>query len=377
MKKFLKVFIIILFLLSVIIWVTGYSYLFKTLVYTFPNIDDLTIFEKREIPNGAVQEWPLSSRYNKIQLPEETDAENLRNESVAYLIVQHDSIIYEQYWDGYDKQSESNSFSMSKSIVGLLTGIAVEEKLLSLEDPVGKYIPSFNTPENSSLRVIDLLTMTSGLNWVESYSNPLSKTTEAYYGKHLEEQVKSLKVIQKPGSVYSYKSCNTLLLSMVIAKATGITVSEYASEKLWKPLGASQAAYWSLDNENGIEKGYCCFYSSARDFARIGQLLLDSGKWHGKQIISWDYLKRSVTPIMTPDETGAPVDFYGWHWWITTIDEKPVYYARGILGQYIIVIPDIDMVVVRLGKKRGEKLPGNRYSDMITYTTGALSAAKK
>jgi CubicO group peptidase (beta-lactamase class C family) len=238
-------------------------------------------------------------------------------------------------------------------------------------------LPAFNTPENSSLKIINLLNMTSGLNWDETYSDPFSKTTEAYYGSQLGKQMSTLKVIRAPGTELSYKSCNTMLLSMVVAKATGKTISEYASEKLWKPLGATNAAYWSLDDKDGIEKGYCCFYSTARDFARIGQLMLDTGKWNGQQIVPRGFAIKSITPVMIPDESGQPADYYGLHWWITNIDNHAIYYARGILGQYIICIPEEDMVVVRLGKKRGTKVPGNRYSDMVEYTIGAIAAYGK
>ena len=125
-------------------------------------------------------------------------------------------------------------------------------------------------------------------------------------------------------------------------------MSEYASEKLWQPLGAEHPALWSTDKNNGNEKAFCCFNSNARDFARIGQLMLDSGKWKGMPIIDSAFYVQSVTACNIPDDDGLDCDYYGYQWWIRP--EFPgVFYARGILGQYIIVIPSKKTVLVRLG----------------------------
>ena len=113
-----------------------------------------------------------------------------------------------------------------------------------------------------------------------------------------------------------YKSGDTELLGLVIEKATGRSLSDYASEKLWQPLGAEHPALWSMDKENGNEKAFCCFNSNARDFARIGQLMLDSGKWKGNTIIDSAYYVQSVTACNIPDEDGLPCDYYGYQWWI-------------------------------------------------------------
>ena len=141
-------------------------------------------------------------------------------------------------------------------------------------------------------------------------------------------------------------------MGLILEKVTGKPLSEYASEKLWKPLGAEHPAKWSTDKKNGHTKSYCCFNSNARDFARIGQLMLDSGKWKGSEIISPDYYQKSITACAINDENGSSCSYYGYQWWL--VPYKPgVFYARGILGQYIIIIPEKHIVVVRLGEKRG------------------------
>jgi CubicO group peptidase (beta-lactamase class C family) len=249
--------------------------------------------------------------------------------------------------------------------------------LFSLDDSVGKFIPEFKEGENGKLKVRHLLMMSSGLNWNESYSSLFSQTTEAYYGSKLKDLVTHLKVVEEPGKTFRYMSCNTVLLSMIIAETSGMSISDYAAQKLWTPLGATQPAYWSLDHFEGLEKSYCCFYSSARDFAKVGKLYMDTGRWNGKNLVPYEFVKESLSPINCIDDSGKQVDYYGFHWWLMTLGTHSIFYARGIYGQYIIVIPDERIVIVRLGKQRSEKTAGNHYTDMIAYTEGVLRAFGK
>ncbi len=363
---------IIIISIMIAIWISGYTYIYKTLIYTYPGIDDISIFSTRIVKDNNPQEWPVSTQYNKVALPHDLTLELENNESVAFLVIKNDSVIHEQYWDNYNKNSLSNPFSATKSIVGVLTGIAIGEGLISDDDAVGKYIPEFNSGENSKLKIRHLLTMSSGLNWDESYSSLFSLTTEAYYGTNLNQLITNLKVVVEPGKTFRYMSCNTVLLAMIVSKASGMTISAYAEQKLWNPIGASQPAYWSLDHNEGLEKSYCCFYSTARDLAKVGKLYLDSGIWNGQRIVPADFVRESLTPNNCLDENGHPVDYYGYQWWLTAIDDHKIFYARGILGQYVVVIPDKKIIFVRLGKKRGEKTGNNQYTDMISYTKGVL-----
>ncbi|MCL2155543.1 MAG: serine hydrolase, partial [Leptospirales bacterium] len=163
------------------------------------------------------------------------------------------------------------------------------------------------------------------------------------------------------GVRHRYQSGVTELLSLIVANAVGTTLSEYASEKLWTPIGAEHDALWSLDRDNGIEKAYCCFNTNARDFARIGQLILNKGKWNGKQVISEKFINEATTPAvwLKDGDTERNVDFYGYQWWRLVRNGIEVKYARGIQGQYIFVIPEKKMVVVRLGHKREVKIENN------------------
>jgi CubicO group peptidase (beta-lactamase class C family) len=356
MKKFLRIFfisiLVLVALFSVFAVATGRTYLFKAVWYNFADIDDYKVFTNNTVVTGEAQPWNISAAYNTATVP--GDLKQLLDQlsSVAVVVIKNDSLLYEQYWQGYNDSSHSASFSVAKSITSLLVGCALKDGAIkSLEEPVGNYIPEFKEGEKAKVRIVDLLTMSSGSNWDESYANPLSVTTELYYGGDVYKTATGVKIIDPPGKVHLYKSGDTQLLGLLLEKATGKSLSAYAAEKLWKPLGAQHPALWSTDQADGHEKAYCCFNSNARDFAKIGQLMLDSGRWKGTEIIPLDYYLKSISACMLPDRYGQNCDYYGYQWWIVPRSNGN-FYARGILGQYIIVIPEKRMVIVRLGKKR-------------------------
>ncbi len=381
LKKIGKWFLIILVVLNLAIIVTGNMHLYRAIGNTYlkgrggPSIDEYVIFESREVANGTHISWNHSKQYNSKQISAEALKEFESMESVAYVIIKNDSIVHEQYWDGYGEDSYTNSFSMAKTFVSILIGIAIDEgKIKSVDQPVGDFLPEYAIGENAKLTIEQVLTMSSGVNFDESYANPFAYPAKAYYGKDLTELTFSYSVKEEPGKVFKYLSGNTVLLGFVLEKATGKKLSDYASEKLWAPLGAKNKALWSLDHENGEEKSYCCFNSNAPDFARIGELFLDSGKCNGRQIVSQEYVANSIKLADLVDVNGNKQQKYGYAWWIIpNYQGHYIYYARGILGQYILCIPDKKMVVVRLGKKREKQLPTEDHpKDVYTYIDEAL-----
>ncbi|MCP2043226.1 serine hydrolase [Pontibacter sp. HSC-36F09] len=358
-KRFGIGFILVLGLAAAWLHMADKNYVYKALYHNFADIDDNLIFHQRKIEAAETpQPWPLATNYNQLSPPKELQQLHEQLESVAFVVVQRDSLLYEQYWDGYSEESLSNSFSVAKSIVSILVGIALQEGAIqSIDQPVGYFLPEFKEGAKAKVTIRHLLWMSSGLNWDESYANPLSVTTEAYYGSDLKKVVRRLEAVEEPGRKFSYKSGDTQVLGFVLEAATGQNLADYAEEKLWRPLGAEQKAEWSIDHPLGNEKAYCCFFSNARDFARIGQLYLQNGVWQGDTLVSPEYVQASITPSgLTDANTGKPTTHYGYQWWLLP-DYKGqfVFYARGILGQYIIVIPEKELVIVRLGKKRGER----------------------
>lgn len=354
-KRILRVLALFILVFSLFAWISGRTYLFKAAYYNFAKIDDYKHFTNNTVATGNFQPWQVSKQYNKAVLPDTLTnlLENLK--SVGLLMIKNDSIVFEKYWDGYSDSSLSGSFSMAKSITSLLIGVAIKEgKIKSVQESVGDFLPEFKEGEKAKLKIIDLLTMSSGTNWDESYINPLSVTAELYYGADAYKTATGVKMVKQPGSIHEYKSGDTQLLGLLLEKATGSSLSDYAAQKLWQPLGAAHPALWSTDHEAGNEKAYCCFNSNTRDFARIGKLMLDSGKCKGVPIIDSDYYARSITPCGITDNTGKACDYYGYQWWIDP-EHKQIFYARGILGQYIIVIPSKKIIIVRLGKRTAIK----------------------
>ncbi|MBK0401356.1 serine hydrolase [Adhaeribacter sp. BT258] len=360
------------------IYFSGKTYVYRALYYNFAGIDDNRIFEERLIPAADPQPWPVGSNYNRKPLPGEFNYNLQELETAAFLVICHDSIRQEHYWNGYGPQSKTNSFSVAKSVVSMLVGVALKEgRIKSLDQPVSEFLPEFKNGGKEKITIRHLLAMSSGLDWDESYSNPLSMTTEAYYGQDLKALINRQEVETDPGKTFHYKSGNTQILAMVLEAAAGQKLADYAATRLWQPLGAEQTAEWSLDKENGTEKAYCCLYSNARDFARLGQLYLKNGIWKGDTIIDPAYVQESLTPTGLKDElTGAKGDFYGYHWWlIPNYKNFKAFYARGILGQYIIVIPEKEMVIVRLGEKRGQK-KGMHLQDVYDLIDAGLGVCK-
>ncbi len=354
----------ILLIVALVLAVLGITYfclpyyLRRALVYQNVNIDDYKIFDNRIIKAGTPQAWAVDADCNKKQISAEDMTQIEKYRTIAFLVIKDQKIKYEKYWDGYSEVSYSNSFSMAKSIVSLMIGIAIEEgKIDSVNQKVGDFLPQFKNGNNSQLTIKQLLTMSADLDWDESYSSATSITTKAYYGNNVSDLALARQVVKESGKLFNYQSGSTQLLALIVNKATGKNISEYCSEKIWQLVGAEHDAQWCLDHENGMEKAYCCFNSNARDFARFGQLLLNRGKWNDKQIVSESYLNQALTPasnLIDPADNSS-VDFYGYQWWMLKYKGKQVYYMRGILGQYVFVIPELNTVIVRLGHERSSE----------------------
>ncbi len=335
---------------------SGKTYLFKAAYYNFSAIDDYTIFKNNTVAKAKLEKpWPLANQYNKQAYPDSLNnlLEELR--TVGVLMIKNDSILFEKYWDGYSDSSLSGSFSVAKSITSILIGVAIKEgKIKSVNQAVGEFIPAFAEGDKAAVKIKDLLTMSSGTDWNESYWNPLAVTAEAYYGSDLVKTATEVKMDTQPGTFHKYKSGDTQLLGLILEKVTGKKLSEYAAEKLWQPLGASHDALWSTDGTNGNTKAFCCFNTNARDFARIGKFMLDSGKINGVPVIDSAYWKQSITACNIKDEKGLDCIYYGYQWWIDP-QHPEIFYARGILGQYIIAIPSKKIVIVRLAHKASKE----------------------
>ena len=347
---------------NLFIILSGRYYLYDGIAKTYlrgesgPGIYDLDLFAKTNIqPQKEHFQWKTHPKKNSYDWKTDEIAYHENWGTTAFLVIHKDSILYEKYWGEHNEKTVSNSFSASKTILALLVGIALDEgKIKSLDEPIGNYIPEFRTLGRQKITIRHLLQMASGLDWEESGSNPISEAAEGYFTSDLHALVTRQLVVEEPGKNFNYQSGNSQLIGILLAKATKMTLSQYMETRLWKPIGASASAYWSMDQENGIEKSFCCFYATARDYALLGRLLLNKGRWGNKQLISSKFMNELIaTPPLKMDE-GTPNQRYGLHTWTYLNKGNPVHYFRGFRGQYILTIPKDNLIIVRLGMKREE-----------------------
>ncbi len=380
-KRWIKIVVLIL-MAGVFVYLCLPTYMQKAFIYWYPDISDTYIFASNTVHKAdSCWEWPVASDVNAYRM-DEAEKDYLKEYgTVAYLVIQNDTIRQEEYWEDWTPHKISNIFSATKSVVALLVGIAYDEGYIeSLDDRVSKYLPEFEAGDRITVR--NLLTMSSGLDWDESYAALVSKTTQAYYGDAIRELILDLKVVEEPGKKYAYKSGDTQLLSFVLEAALRrgevSTISDYAEQKLWKPLGAAEDALWNLDRKGGDEKTYCCFNTTARDLARLGRLMLNHGNWNGRQIISEAYLHEAVTPASyLENEFGdGPLDYYGFQIWIMSYRGMRFPVFRGLGGQYMYVIPQKNAIVIRLGHKRSDEYVRELTVDMTGYLDIAMKILK-
>jgi CubicO group peptidase (beta-lactamase class C family) len=364
----------------------GKTYVYTAVLHQAPNIDDLDLFPLRTVAASPdATPWPKALDYNQGEYPAALTRVLEEFGTTQFLVIQNGEIKFERYWDGYAPDDESrsyknsNSFSAAKSIVSILIGAALKDgHIQSLDQKVAEYVDSFNNGAKADITIRQVLQMASGLDFMEAYNKPVSDTTEAYYGDDLVGLIDRLGIEEIPGTTWRYKSGDTQVLAMVLMAATDKSLSQYASEALWSKIGATEDAHWSLDKENGVEKAYCCFYSNARDFARIAQLYMNAGKTpSGEQIVTAEYVQQSVVPNGIPaDGEQAPSHWYGYQWWIMQHEGHPIFYARGILGQYVMAIPDLDVIIVRLGHERSETKINRHPIDVYGILDGVFELLK-
>ena len=380
MKKLLKRIILVLVLVIAVLYITDTDYLLKAVrtIYLTGHstayLEDYNKFDNQPIDIGTPQPWPIHVDYNTVEETESLKKINETNGTIAYVIIKNDSVWFENYYDGFDKDSKSNSFSMAKSYVSGLMGKAIEEGYIkSLDQPVSDFFPEFSEGLAAKMTVGDLSSMSSGTNWDEAYYSPLSITTRAYFDDDLEKVILGLKVVDEPGTKYKYASGDTQLLAMVIEKATRKKLYNYLEESFWKPLGCENQTLWQVDSEaHDLVKAYCCIASNAKDFARFGKLYKDYGKWNGKQILDSVFVTKSIKPRFKESPE------YGYGWWLKQQNGKDFFMMRGHLGQYVIVEPNDNIIIVRLGHSKGSNVEIASFtSDITTYINEAYKMLEK
>jgi len=352
----------------ILLYIFDYDYILrgvKVVYFTGHNtafIDDHPYFENDIIEKGNTPSpWPIHEDYNAINETKKLTSVNKDWGTIAYVIIKNDSIWFEKYYDGFNENSKTNSFSMAKSITTSLLGKAIMDGYIEdLNQPVSDFYPEYDYAKTT---VGDLASMASGLDWIELYTNPFCITARANYDNDLAETILNQKVVKTPGIEFEYLSGSTALLGMVIQKATDKPLAKYLSESFWKPLGTTNDALWQLDDkEHRLAKAFTSISSNAKDFARFGKLYKDHGKWGGKQLLDSAFVTKSITPRF------AESPEYGYGWWLKDIGNKHFFMMRGHLGQYVFVEPNDNIIIVRLGhRKSPDEAVGAFTNDITVY----------
>ena len=378
MTKIFKWVFIIFASLIALIYAFNIEYLIKgvrTIYLTGNNtafISDYEYFDNREIKSVNPQPWALHKKYNMISESDTLKKLNIDGKTKSFLVIKNDSILFEKYYDGHSKNSLSNSFSVAKSIVTSMMGRAIMEgKIKGLDQPVSDYFEQYKSGLASEITVGDLAAMSSGMDWSEKYYSVINITSESYFTDDLRSVILRQKIIDKPGQSFRYSSGDTQLLGMVIEKATGLSLTEYLTEKFWKPMGAENTALWQLDSdEYGMEKAYCCIASTARDFARFGKLYINKGMWGDQVILDSSFVELATKPVFEKSP------YYGYGWWLYNYEGKKVFTMNGHRGQFVISFPEENIIIVRQGDYNERGRVSNGEGDLYKYISEGYKLAK-
>ena len=397
-QRFLLVLGIAAVLLGVV-WLSPYGYLIKGVKLTYligeksANYLDYKGFETREVANdpSRVSQMVISQDAQSVELSAKLSEMLQRTKSGSYLVFRNDTLVCERYFEPVADSIITNSFSMAKTITCLMFQKAIEEgKVASWDEPVRKYLPWVGkasvekgeavngvSPEQmeanaQALTLRHLITMSAGLLWNESYQSPLGITAKAYYGSDIEGTMREIPVVVKPGTQFEYQSGATQLLGLILEQVTGKHLAELASDWLWKPLGMEAPALWSLDKAEGRELNFCCFNARARDFGRLGLFVMHNGRsMEGNQQVDSSFLSMARTPFASNGKVLTP--YYGHSFWIGSVDGIDFQYFQGMKGQYIVLIPSKNMVVVRTGHGTVKAADGGKVYDCVkTYVREAV-----
>jgi len=292
------------------------------------------------------------------------------------VVIRRRAIVAERYEPGRDERSFAGSWSVAKSFTSAVVGIAIGQGLIpSADAPMTDYLPDWAGTPKASIKLRHVLNMASGLRWQESY-DPATTTTSDVIGMVLTNDAlgyaASREVANPPGTVFNYSSGDTMLVSGVLERATGKSAGEFATANLFTKIGMSPTDWWRDGHSRTLT--YCCLDTPTREFAKLGLLFLERGQWAGTQVIAESWIDESTAP--SPSFEG-----YGYFWWLIgrTNSNIPAdtYAARGVDGQFIYVIPSLQIVVVRNGHY--DKHPGDSLADpnlVSVYPPSGLSEGR-
>lgn len=276
------------------------------------------------------------------------------NDTTSIIVVHGDKVVYEQYFNGYDRDSINTSFSTVKSIDSIMIGMAIDDGFITSEtQPISDFIPEFKNKEFGGITIKDLLMMRSNIKYQEG-GLWFGDNAKTYYYPDLRDlALNHMENDKDYNGEFLYNNYHPLLLGIILERATGMSVSEYFRQKIWDKIGAESDASWSLDSEiSGFEKMESGLNFKSIDFVKIGSMLLHRGKWNGETLVSEAWLDRSI--ISRETLPGSPIGYQ--YMWYSFENGKGGYdyFAHGNHGQYLYISPENDTVIVRTGEEEGE-----------------------
>ena len=309
---------------------------------------------------------------------DDLDAFLTETQTQALLVIKDDQIVLERYVNGWQRDSMVTSFSVAKSFVSTLVGIAIEEGAIhSLDDPITAYLPELveRDPRFEQITVRHLLLMSSGLEYDESGSflfngdDPLT----TYHPDQRHLALTNTRIAGPPGNSFSYNKYHPQLLGLILERTTGMSVTALTQTRLWDPLGMEFDGAWTLDSDaSGFEKMEAGLNARAVDFAKLGRLFLHEGTWDGTQVVSSDWVATATGVDPADRAPGAPYGrYYALMWWgVDNASGPPDFYAAGDHGQYVYVSPQHDVIVVRTGIEYG--VSSSRWVDAFGRIAASL-----
>ncbi|HMV80680.1 MAG TPA: serine hydrolase [Leptospiraceae bacterium] len=301
------------------------------------------IFERKETEIDPEVGWREGGKIRFSEFLKETN-------TLAFLLAKDGTILQEKYFKGKTEESVFPSYSIAKSIVSLLFGTVMinDRKIFSEEDFAWKYIPEYKNLKG--IRMHDFLNMTSGIIFQENYLSVLSDFYLFSLSSDLGNRLHSYSAPLKPGMIFEYRSVNTFIIGLIIERVTNQRLSVLLQERIWKKIGTEWDAGWSLDREDGLEKSYCCLNARARDFLKIGRLVLQNGKWENAEIIPKKWMDK-----LNHIETVEPDTKFGYNrqWWYPGTDPNMIC-GIGIHGQYLCINRSKKLIFVKFSEHEAE-----------------------
>jgi CubicO group peptidase (beta-lactamase class C family) len=340
---------------------TGTSMYARVLVWGTSTTYDWSRYPSRPLPAAASPDQFVQApeRFDLAKATGSTNPDQFfsSSETTALLVVQHDKLVLERYFNGADRTTMITAFSGTKSWDSAMVGAAIAAGYIhSVDDPVTAYIPELARKDSrfTSITIRDLLDMRSGLA-LDTTSFILNDNTVIDHTTDLRQAVLDrVRIATTPGTTFRYNDFNPELIGMVLERVTGMSVTQWLDQTLWQPMGAQYPGSFSIDSTAaGFEKMERGLNGTAIDLVRLGLLYLHNGDWNGAQLVPSAWVAASTSYATAGPVPRFPGLSYGLGWWTRVIDGVEVYYAWGDHGEYVLVAPSLDVVVARFGRQFG------------------------